>query len=80
MQRRLGEELGHDHKEQHQDADDLGRLQVEGVDLCTQLGGEGRVLNLLQAGAVDVPNAALRSDTVHRGTVSDAQHGAMATV
>ncbi len=39
--------------------DDLERLQVEGVDLVANGGREGLVLNLLQASAVDVPDASL---------------------
>ena len=45
-------------------ADDLSGLQVEGVDLCSQARGEGLVGDRLQACAVDVPNAALRSSSM----------------
>ena len=49
------EELGQDDKEQGGDADDLGRLQVEGVDLGAQPRGEGRVVDALQPRAIHVP-------------------------
>lgn len=52
--------LGHQHKEEGRDRAALGSLQVKGVHLFENLLGERRILNLLQAGAVDVPNAGLR--------------------
>lgn len=55
----LGQKLGQDNEEQGEGAHDGGGLQVEGVDLVAQPRGKARVLNRLQAGAVDVPNAAL---------------------
>ena len=53
------EQFGQDDKERDGDADDLSGLQVEGVDLGAQARGEVGISNLLQAGAVDVPDAAL---------------------
>ena len=55
----LVKQFGQDDEERDRDADDLGRLQVEGVDLVAQARGEAGVLNRLQARAVDVPDAAL---------------------
>lgn len=53
------EELGQDNKERDCDADDLGALKIEGIDLRAQPRGEVSILNLLEAGAIDVPDAAL---------------------
>ena len=54
------EELGHGHKGEGGRADHVGGVGVEGVDLVAQPLREARVLDLLQAGAVDVPGTALR--------------------
>ena len=59
MRAALVKQLGQDDEERHRDADDLGRLQVEGVDLGAEARGEVGVVDGLEAGAVDVPDAAL---------------------
>lgn len=62
-------ELGQQDKGRDGDADHAGRLQIERVHLGAQPLREVGVLNLLQAAAVDVPNAALPdvSQTLLRG-------------
>ena len=52
-------ELGQDDKCKDEGADDLRRLKVEVIHLRAKLRGERGILNLLEAAAVDVPNAAL---------------------
>ena len=53
------EELRRDDEEQREGAGDLDRAEVQGVDLGADLPRQVGVLDLLQARAVDVPNAAL---------------------
>ena len=53
------EELGRDDEEQREGAGDLDRAEVQGVDLGADLPRQVGVLDLLQARAVDVPDAAL---------------------
>ena len=52
-------ELGQDDECKDEGADDLRRLKVEVIHLRAKLRGERGILNLLEAAAVDVPNAAL---------------------
>ena len=53
-------QLGQDDKEQGDSHGNDGGLQIERVDLVANLLREVGVLDLLEARAVDVPNAALR--------------------
>ena len=53
------EELGQDDECKDEGADDLRRLKVEVIHLLAKLRGERGILNLLEAAAVDVPNATL---------------------
>ena len=54
------EELRRDDEEQREGAGDLDRAEVQGVDLGADLPRQVGVLDLLEARAVDVPDAALR--------------------
>ena len=54
------EQLGQDNKEQGDSGGDNTGLQVECVHLVANSLREIGVLDLLEAGAVDVPNATLR--------------------
>ena len=53
------EELRRDDEEQREGAGDLDRAEVQGVDLGADLPRQVGVLDLLEARAVDVPDAAL---------------------
>ena len=54
------EERGQGDECEHERDDDLGRAKVEVVDLGAQPARQVLVLDLLQPGAVDVPDASLR--------------------
>ena len=56
---RLVEEGGQRRVEERDDGHVGAGLQVEGVDLGAQPGRDGRVVDRLEARAVDVPDAAL---------------------
>ena len=56
---RLYEELRQSNVKQGGDEDNTGRTEVKVVDFGTDLCGQSSILNLLQSGAVDVPNATL---------------------
>ena len=58
--RRALEELGEHDVQQRAGGDDRRRLEVERVHLGPQPRRQAWVLDFLQAGAVDVPDAALR--------------------
>lgn len=53
------DELGHSNEQQGGESDGNSRVSVEGVYLCSQLASERSIVDALQAGAVDVPDAAL---------------------
>ena len=59
MYKSILKELGQDDECKDEGADDLRRLKVEVIHLRAKLRGEHGILNLLEAAAVDVPNAAL---------------------
>ena len=59
MYKSILKELWQDDECKDEGADDLRRLKVEVIHLRAKLRGEHGILNLLEAAAVDVPNAAL---------------------